>query len=575
MVLAGVALLGAITACSESTSTSEEVSELSLPGSKFEIDTSSNLVVDSAGNLDWANVTEARKADSATGQNDDSYAGGSKEDDVCPSVGTGSIPNNKSDLKTFGVYHEPGSSIGQPGYLHLYWNRVQDPTGTTLMDFEFNQSTVGCGNGVTKQRTAGDLLLEYRLEQGGTQATIKIRKWEGSAWGAATDLSAVGAATGTINTAPISAADSDGLGAMSARTFGEASIDLNYVFQKDKCTSFGSAMVKSRSSDVFNSALKDFIAPEPISITNCGKVVIRKKTDPVGLTDSFTFNHTLKADPALSSSTFQLSDGGAQEFTNILFGNGYTVTEPSAGAGFKLSNIDCSASSGVTPAIDLASGKVTFDIDADSDVVDCTYTNQKLGKLVIEKVSVESGGTFSFTSSKLAGFDLTTTAAGAAGKASKTFDNLAAGVYDVTEATTAGWHLVGSTCSNGDSPSAVNVAGGTVTCTFTNAKDRGAILITKTRLHAAAGAGWHPHAGVEFAVQDSGGNLVGNVTTDAFGNACIDNLLLGDYAVTENLPAGYVPAGALTKVASVTTAGTCASATPIAFQNLPLTDITV
>jgi len=45
--------------------------------------------------------------------------------------------------------------------------------------------------------------------------------------------------------------------------------------------------------------------------------------------------------------------------------------------------------------------------------------------------------------------------------------------------------------------------------------------------------------------------------------------------VTENLPAGYVPAGALTKVASVTTAGTCASATPVAFQNLPLTDITV
>ena len=47
-------------------------------------------------------------SDLATGQNDDSYQGGAKEDDACPGTTTGSIPNNKSDLLTFGAYVEPG-----------------------------------------------------------------------------------------------------------------------------------------------------------------------------------------------------------------------------------------------------------------------------------------------------------------------------------------------------------------------------------------------------------------------------------------------------------------------------------
>ncbi len=35
------------------------------------------------------------------------------------------------------------------------------------------------------------------------------------------------------------------------------------------CTNFGSAYLKSRSSDAFNSELKDFIAPIQISVPSC------------------------------------------------------------------------------------------------------------------------------------------------------------------------------------------------------------------------------------------------------------------------------------------------------------------
>ncbi len=574
-VLAGVLLSCLVVGCSEEEDNTSNIVS-ALTDSKFEIDSNANLIVDDvpAGNLDWATVADTKKSDLASGQMDNSYGGGSKEDDPCPGVGTGSIPNNKSDLKTFGVYQEPGGSPGDPGFLHLFWTRVQDPTGTTLMDFEFNQAKTTCGNGVNPVRTAGDILLEYRIEQGGAQATIKAREWSGSAWGTAQDLTAVNAATGTINSSAIAAGNSDGLGALSARTFGEASIDLSWIFDEGKCTSFGSAMVKSRSSDAFTSQLKDFIAPVPINLTNCGKVIIRKETDPDGSPDSFVFTHNLATDPAQEGNTFNLSDGGAQQFSNVLFGNGYTVTENPGS--FTLTNINCDASSGVTPTIDLAAAKITFDIDDDSDTVDCTYTNQAKGTLIIKKVS-EVPESFDFTSADLSGFTLATANTGTEYSASKTFPDIAPGAYAVAESAKDGWHQVSATCDDGSSVNAIDVdAGETVTCTFVNARDRGALKIKKTRLHAASGPGWHAHEGVKFLVGGAGLGLTTlELTTDSNGEACVDGLLLGTYSATEVVPAGYVPAGDLTKSATIVEAGSCPNGVEIPFGNIPLTNITV
>src|SRR5262245_29066117 len=97
--------------------------EVSLPGSNFEIDTDANIKVDDpAPSIDWANVSEIRKADSPSGANDESFGQGSKEDTAVPSVVDGSIPPNKSDLKFFGIFQEGGSTSG---FLHLFWSRVQ------------------------------------------------------------------------------------------------------------------------------------------------------------------------------------------------------------------------------------------------------------------------------------------------------------------------------------------------------------------------------------------------------------------------------------------------------------------
>jgi Prealbumin-like fold domain len=594
-VIGGLAVLSLVAVGLGTIPASASHPEASLAGSNFEIDEDANLKVDDPAppSLDWANVAEIRATDIATGQNDDSYKGGVKEDTECPGETTGSIPNNKSDLLTFHVYEEAGTG-GHPGFLNLAWSRVTDPSGTTLMDFEFNQSETDCTVGPNKVRTAGDLLIEYAIDQGGARAEISGRFWTGTAWGPVVDLDdgtdcgGGPCAVGTINQTAIPAAQSDGListGELAPRTFGEAQLDLRLIFDAGECASFGSAMLKSRSSDSFTSQLKDFIAPVGIDLQNCGNVIIRKQTDPDEDPNTTLFGYTksFNTDPA-SPNTFQLTDDGVQDYNNtVLFGSGYTVTENVIPAGWNFLSVDCSASSGVTPTI--VGAQVTFAIDSDSDVLDCTYTNQARGSIIVEKITDDGTGSFDFTSGTLtpSPFTLTTTAAGDAGKDSETFTDLAPGTYDVAETVPAGWNLVSATCSDGSDPASIGLSGGeTVTCTFHDAREKGAVLIVKTRKHAAGGSDDQAHPNVTFTV--TGGELPAagvNVVTDANGEACLDGLvvssLVGDYTVTETVPTGYEADGDIAKTVSVTHESTCGdnSEDVVSFRNTPLTNVTV
>jgi hypothetical protein len=450
-----------------------------LPGSNFEIDDDANLKLDDpAPAEDWGvlahpNGPELRATDVATGQNDDSYKGGVKEDTECPGETTGSIPNNKSDLLTFHVYEEAGTA-GHPGFLNLAWSRVSDPSGTTLMDFEFNQSEEDCGVGPNKVRTVDDLLIEYAIDQGGARAEVSGRFWTGSAWGPVVDLDdgtqcgGGPCAVGTINTSVIPAGESDGLGEKQARTFGEAQIDLRLIFNSDECVSFGSAMLKSRSSDAFTSQLKDFIRPIDIDLQNCGNVIIRKQTDPDEDPNTTLFGYTKSFNTAPATpNTFQLTDDGVQDYNDqVLFGSNYTVTEDVIPANWEFVSLDCSASSAGTTYL-VNGTTVTFSIDSDTDELDCTYTNKlNLGAIKITKdrkhaasdpaTQPHPGVTFTVTGGGLpAGTTVTTDADGVA-----CLDGLAFAGYTVTESVPAGYVsddseqtvTVDNTASCGDDP---------------------------------------------------------------------------------------------------------------------------
>ncbi|TCK08774.1 MSCRAMM family protein [Marinobacterium mangrovicola] len=284
----------------------------SLTGSNFEIDTDADFIVDDGG-IDWETTVGngLRVAtDELTGSGDDSFKGGTKEDTVNPDTTTGSIPNNKSDLLHFGGYQETNIN---GDFLHLFWTRVQDPSGTTLMDFEFNAGNTlhnPTSTGVQfPVREKGDVLIEYKLAQGGITPELFMYLWLEEAadgtceannkypcWGEQVNLSAAGIAIGSINT---SIADGDGItapppgdptgtpvliGSFDPYTFGEASIDLSQLFPEGQCRSFGYAHLKSRSSDSFTAQMKDFIAPINVNISNCANINI-SKTDENGSTD--------------------------------------------------------------------------------------------------------------------------------------------------------------------------------------------------------------------------------------------------------------------------------------------------
>src|SRR5262249_50556832 len=80
---------------------------------------------------------------------------------------------------------------------------------------------------------------------------------------------------GSINSTAVPATDAGGMGGLDSLTFGEAAISFTALFgnnQGGQCGALGSAYVKSRSSDSLTAELKDFIAPEQISISNCSSL---------------------------------------------------------------------------------------------------------------------------------------------------------------------------------------------------------------------------------------------------------------------------------------------------------------
>ncbi|HUR13678.1 MAG TPA: prealbumin-like fold domain-containing protein [Mycobacteriales bacterium] len=272
-------------------------SAATVTGSNFEIDADANLVVDGgAPAIDWltgGTGTGFRagvdvQVDLPSGQTDDAFTGGTKNNSAVPVVDTGSVPPNKSDLRHFGSYVEKNAA---GTFVNVFWTRVQDPNGTTAMDFEFNQSAVNDNTWgpnpppyfpaeVIPTRTPGDLLVTYELENGGVNPVLMRRSWLASdEWGPATTYLA-SQAIGSINTTAIPANQAGTLGALDARTFGEASINLAaLVPSRETCITFGSVYVKSRSSHVLDEALKDFVAPVPTSVSNCGSITIHKTDD--------------------------------------------------------------------------------------------------------------------------------------------------------------------------------------------------------------------------------------------------------------------------------------------------------
>jgi len=374
------------------------------------------------GTTDWQNVAGLSAGiDVPSGTSDNSFGQGTKEDNPNVTVVTGSIPPNKSDLTRF---YEASEFAGGSNFLYLAWERT-NVLGSANMDFEINQATtpgLGSPGPHTINRTAGDLLVTFDFSNGGGRPTLGLLTWVTS--GPASQCFSSNTVPCWGNHVTLNGANSEGavnnLGtvtdpiapnaprSLAALTFGEAAINLTAagVFPPGTCKAFGSVFLKSRASASFGSEVKDFVAPVPVNISNCGAVTIIKHTDPRGLNQDFSYTSTIP-DPASGSTTpdcstdptpsgFTLNDNGntnadsaanTEDCTNVVAGS-YTVTEGAEPANFSLESLTCTATGTG------ASGKqdATNPFQADITVtpgshVTCTYQNQASGAILVSKTA--------------------------------------------------------------------------------------------------------------------------------------------------------------------------------------------
>ncbi|MCB0069200.1 MAG: right-handed parallel beta-helix repeat-containing protein, partial [Caldilineaceae bacterium] len=187
-----------------------------------------------------------------------------------------------------------------------------------------------------------------------------------------------------------------------------------------------------------------------------------------------------------------------------------------------------------SPALNAGDTTLTIDQRGEPRPVgpadDIGAVESQAGSLTIVKKTVGGDGTFSYSSTQLGDFRLTTQKK----TAQRTFAGLAPGTYNVSEAPTQGWDLTNAICSNGSNPASITVGRGeNVTCSFTNVK-RGSITVVKTS------------AGGDAAFPFTSTALGGFSLTTVGGTAqrTFDNLLAGTYDLAESTPAGWAQTGA-------------------------------
>ncbi|MCB0193157.1 MAG: hypothetical protein KDJ65_14530 [Anaerolineae bacterium] len=192
--------------------------------------------------------------------------------------------------------------------------------------------------------------------------------------------------------------------------------------------------------------------------TQLGTLVVQKVTDPAAVATSFAYT----ASAGLSPTTFNLTHGTSQTFTNVTPGS-YAITE-TLPTGWTMDS-SCDDSSSVDN-ISISAG----------ETVTCVFTNTAdPGSVTVEKYTVPpaSPEVFTFTT------NITTPDFTLLHGDSQSYTNVAIGTYNISETVPSGWTL-SSACSDGSTIDSVVVdPGEDITCVFTNTSNFGSVTVQK------------------------------------------------------------------------------------------------
>jgi uncharacterized surface anchored protein len=300
--------------------------------------------------------------------------------------------------------------VGGNTYLYLAWERT-NVLGTANFDFEFNQKTqpdLTTTGKKTLDRTAGDLLVTYDFNNGGGKPTLGLLSWLTSAtnpvipgfatnvclasntfpcWGDEISLNATNS-IGAVNnldpvTDPLFPNSPNYINPVPALQFGEAAINLtgSGVFPPGVCEALNSAFVRSRASSSFTAEVKDFIAPIPVNISNCGAFAVSKVSSKTGSAPlaGATFTVTDPDGNPVPGSPFTTDATGTFCVSKLVPGT-YTITETGAPPGYDL---------------DTSSQNVTIDNTSTCDNTTVTFTDTPLTDISVNSHAQAAGATSS------------------------------------------------------------------------------------------------------------------------------------------------------------------------------------
>ena len=225
----------------------------------FEIDGNSVTDGAAAASLDWDTVAHRSNFTDASGQVDNSFKQGSKEDQQLPSgsglgnkgwVCTGHSNPNKVDF-TSGSVATGTHDNKQYAYISfLRANINQNGTGNSDLDVEFNQSGAHLTNGgcdTLPLRQVGDYKISFITDNvgvgaGGASITPHLFRWNGTGWDEVANSRGV-TWEATSNLAP-SFTDAG----VQPNSFMELAVDLTDTFGTFSCGSPLDIWMHSRAS---------------------------------------------------------------------------------------------------------------------------------------------------------------------------------------------------------------------------------------------------------------------------------------------------------------------------------------
>jgi len=256
-----------------------------------------------------------------------------------------------------------------------------------------------------------------------------------------------------------------------------------------------------------------------------GKIIIAKDSDP-DATGFFNYSGDLGV-----GGTFGLAGDTFINFTALVPGP-YSVKEILP-EGWAFTNLTCVE----TAAANSSHVGMTSNIMLDpGETVTCTYSNVKLGSIIVVKQADPQGSTF-FNFSGAAPFGNFSTADTGFGNNSSIYINLMPGTYTFYELVPDGWDLVDISTDDSGTIGSVDKSTGrttveldsgeTVTCTY-NDRQRGSITIVKDSLPDSTGFFNYTTTGL------GGFGLAGDTQTT------FTNLTTGSYSVTELVPPGWI-----------------------------------